>query len=88
MTEREAIAKRWHAKIMYETQFCRMHRKEPPTIWISEDLLDLLFDSLVCGGHLLERYEGVTYFGCPCKIVSGHVWDGVHYIVGYEGGEQ
>lgn len=83
---REDKALYWHRKIMYETQFCRMHRHDPPTVWISEDLVDMIFDSMVCGDHLVERYEGLTYFGCPCIIVKE--WTGIRYVVGYGGGEQ
>ena len=76
----------WHHQIMRETQFARMHRQDPPTVWISRGLYDMIFDSLAVGGHMISRLEGLTYFGCPCIVMDD--WEGVRYIVGYEGGDQ
>ena len=44
----------WHQQIMRETQFARMHRQDPPTVWISSGLYDMIFDSLVVGEHMIS----------------------------------
>ena len=74
---------RIHQEIMLHTQTFRMKNRTPPKVWISQDLFRELFGSYY-GRHIVDKLYGWTYFGCPLEVVDA--WEGMRYIVGYEGG--
>lgn len=69
----------FHREIMAATQEFRRLHQETPSIWMSDELYDLLFNDTYLGWHFVQHVKEVTYFGCPLTRV--HL-PGFQYLVG------
>ena len=71
-----------HCEIMWLTQEHRRLFEESPIIWMTQEVYDLLFDSLYYGEHFAVSVSDkcLRYFGCKVKIIDE---PGLQYIVGH-----
>lgn len=77
----EVKAAMFHREIMAATQEYRKLHDEAPSIWMSQELYDLLFNDKYFGWHFSVSVADKTmkYFGCQTRVVE---LPGCQYLVG------
>lgn len=81
----EVKAAMFHREIMAATQEFRRLHDETPSVWMSQELYDLLFNDKYYGWHFVEN-DVLKYFGCPVTVIREI--NGCQYLVGIGGEER